>query len=200
MTEGLGLLLATGASDCERIRDGFVAQPASTLSALAYVAVGIWIVVRFRQRVARVFGLLVVVVGVGSVGYHGWDDGRVEFVHDAAFSGALLFIAGFELVHSRLAGGRFPIERRSVGYWVGTGAFAIGLTVNLLGRTDTPLCAPGSAIQWHAVWHVATAAALGAWAWGALGQKVRDFDQTRRTYGGDAVQSHGADVPAGDAY
>ncbi|MBA2327572.1 MAG: hypothetical protein H0V95_13140, partial [Actinobacteria bacterium] len=115
VTEGLGLLLATGASDCERVGDGLLAQPVNTLSALAYIVIGVWIGARFPTWAARVFGLLVVLVGIGSVAYHGWEGGGVEFVHDAAFSGALLFIAGFELVHSRLAGGRFPIERRSVG-------------------------------------------------------------------------------------
>jgi len=161
--------LVTGASDCERIGDGFMAQPVSTVSALAYVAVGAWIVVRFQRRAARVFGLLVVLVGIGSIGFHGGDDDRVKFVHDLALPGVLLFIAGFELVHSRLAGVRFRIERRPAGYLVAAAAFAGGLTVRLLGETDGPLCAPGSVIQWHAVWHVATAVALGAWAWGALG-------------------------------
>jgi len=163
-------LLATGASDCERIRDGLFEQPVNTLSGVAYLAVGIWIAARFRRPVGRVFGLFVVFVGVGSIGFHGWDDGAVNFFHDLAFPGALVFIAGYELVHSRLTGGRFPIERRPAGYLVGVAAFAIGLTVNLLGRTDAPLCASGSALQWHSVWHVATAVALGAWAWGALAQ------------------------------
>jgi hypothetical protein len=164
-------ILATGASDCERIRDGLLEQPVNTLSGVAYLAVGVWIVLRFHRPLARVFGLFVVFVGIGSIGFHGWDDPGVNFVHDLAFPGALVFIAGFEFVHSRVTGGRFAIERRAAGYLVGVAAFAVGLTVRLLGQTDGPLCAPGSALQWHAVWHVATAVALGAWAWGALGEQ-----------------------------
>jgi hypothetical protein len=35
-----------GAGDCERLHDGLVAQPVNTASALAYVAVGAWLVGR----------------------------------------------------------------------------------------------------------------------------------------------------------
>jgi hypothetical protein len=34
----------------------------------------------------------------------------------------------------------------------------------LLGRTGSPICEPGSAVQLHAVWHLLTAAALALWA------------------------------------
>jgi hypothetical protein len=167
LTEGLGLVLATGASDCERISDGLLEQPVNTVSALAYIAVGVWVVLRFRRPAGLIFGLFAVFAGIGSIGFHGWDDPGVNFVHDLAFPGVLVFIAGFELVHSGVISGR-RIERRGAGYLVGVAAFGIGLTVRLLGQTDGPLCAPGSVLQWHAVWHVATAVALGAWAWAAL--------------------------------
>ena len=168
-------LLAAGASDCERISDGFLEQPVNTISGLAYVAVGIWIVARFRRPVARCFGLVVVFVGAGSVGYHGWDDANVNFFHDLAFPSTLVFIAVLEVMRSRLG-----FHRRAAGYWVGASAFALGLAGRLLGGTAGPWCAPGSVIQWHAFWHVATAIALGAWAWGAFGEEVRWDGSTAR--------------------
>jgi hypothetical protein len=162
-------VLAAGASDCERIHDGFLDQPVGTVSALAYIVVGVWIASRFRRPAGRAFGLFAVFAGIGSIGFHGWDDPGVNFVHDLAFPGALVFIAGFELVHSGVISGR-RIQRRGAGYLVGVAAFTVGLIVRLLGQTDGPLCAPGSLLQWHAAWHIATAVALGAWAWAALAQ------------------------------
>lgn len=39
-----------------------------------------------------------------------------------------------------------------------------GILLTVLGRTGGPLCAPGSALQPHAAWHVLAAAALVAYA------------------------------------
>ena len=69
--------MALGAGDCERLHDGLVAQPVNTASALAYLAVGVWLVggalppgaAPHRRRLA--FGLAVAAAGVGSVDYHG---------------------------------------------------------------------------------------------------------------------------------
>ena len=38
--------MALGAGDCERLHDGLIAQPVNTASALAYVAVGAWLIGR----------------------------------------------------------------------------------------------------------------------------------------------------------
>lgn len=43
---------------------------------------------------------------------------------------------------------------------VGTAAL-----LNVLGRSDGPLCDPDGALQLHGVWHVLTAAAFGLWAY-----------------------------------
>ena len=174
-------LLATGASDCELVGDGFLAQPVSTLSSLAYVGVGAWIAARLPGRPSVVVGALVASVGIGSVAFHGWDGEGVARLHDLTIAAVLVCIAGFEV-------GRLGCRRRVAGYGVGVAALAFGLLANVLGRTGAPLCASGSLIQGHALWHMATAVALGAWAWGALGAadrvvdaRVGDFTQTRRT-------------------
>ena len=47
-------------------------------------------------------------------------------------------------------------------------ALALGGTAFLLGRTGGWLCSPASAFQWHAVWHVMAALAMGLYAFGAI--------------------------------
>ncbi|HYH52320.1 MAG TPA: hypothetical protein VEG38_22475, partial [Acidimicrobiia bacterium] len=42
----LSMLAVLGGADCERIRSDWLAQPASALSSLAYLAVGIWLLRR----------------------------------------------------------------------------------------------------------------------------------------------------------
>jgi hypothetical protein len=51
---------------------------------------------------------------------------------------------------------------------VAAGAFVLGAVINSLSRTGGPLCRPKSVLQGHAAWHVLSAAALAAWARGAL--------------------------------
>jgi hypothetical protein len=154
-------LLATGGSDCERVTENLLAQPVNTVSSLAYVAVGAWVALRASGAAGRIFGVLVALTGVGSIAYHGWDGDGVGIAHDLSIVAVAVFILGFEATHARS-------HRRAAGYVVAITALAIGVAANLLGRTGAPLCVPGSVVQWHALWHVATAVALGAWAWGAL--------------------------------
>ena len=66
-----------GATDCERLRSGPVAQPVNTLTSLGYVA-GAGIVLRRvgrgnpdGHRPVMVYSALLALVGVGSVAFHG---------------------------------------------------------------------------------------------------------------------------------
>src|SRR5215211_669746 len=101
-----------GAGDCERLHDGLVAQPVNTASALAYVAVGAWLLGR-RQAV---FGLAVVAAGVGSVDYHGPGSPAARLLHD----GGLYAVVGLVAWHE--AARRVGQARRA-----GTGAPWAGL-------------------------------------------------------------------------
>jgi hypothetical protein len=47
-------------------------------------------------------------------------------------------------------------------------ALALGGTAFLVGRSGGWLCRPESAFQWHAVWHVLAATAMGLYAYGAM--------------------------------
>jgi len=38
----------------------------------------------------------------------------------------------------------------------------------LVGRTDAWLCNPESTFQWHAIWHLLSAVAMGLYAYGAI--------------------------------
>jgi hypothetical protein len=89
--------LALGGSDCEEWRAGLLHQPVNSLSSLAYLVAGVWVVTRRgtdrTDRVAgAVFGGMVAGIGIGSLLYHGpqWPGSAV--VHDAAIPSAVLFI------------------------------------------------------------------------------------------------------------
>ncbi len=47
-------------------------------------------------------------------------------------------------------------------------ALALAATAFFVGRSGAPLCNPLSAFQWHAVWHVLAAMAMGLYAYGAI--------------------------------
>ena len=59
-----------------------------------------------------------------------------------------------------------PAERRALLGAIA--AFALGATAFFVGRTGGPLCDPASPMQWHAVWHVAGAAAMALYASGRI--------------------------------
>ena len=72
-------------------------------------------------------------------------------------------IAGLGLEVYLYRSGRRPLlTRRHLRWLIGTVLVlaAAGL-VNVLGRTDAPLCDPDSLYQGHALWHVMTAVAFG---------------------------------------
>jgi hypothetical protein len=99
-----------GAGDCERLRDGLVAQPVNTASALAYLLAAAWLArqgARREEAAARretlAFGLAVAAAGVGSVDFHGPGSPVARWLHDAGLCAAVSFVAVHDL--ARLAGG-----------------------------------------------------------------------------------------------
>ena len=159
-----------GPGDCERLHDGLIAQPVNTASALAYVAVGVWLLSRRRPEgsgeprrgapVRRLFGVAVAVAGVGSVDYHGPGSPAARLLHD----GSLYLVVG--LVAWREVVRRGP--RRRVAYRAALALAAAGAAGWWLGRTASPWCDPDSLLQGHAAWHLLGAAALACWALAAL--------------------------------
>ena len=157
-----------GPGDCERLHDGLIAQPVNTASALAYVAVGAWLAGRGLRAGAAgrpgpmAVGLAVVVVGVGSVDYHGTGSPAARLLHD----GGLYAVVG--LVAWREAARRVGRERlgpaHRAAYRLALGAAAAGAVCWRAGRGNSPWCNPDSLLQAHAAWHLLGAAALACWA------------------------------------
>ena len=93
--------LSGPAADCERLGDGFLAQPVNSISSLAMVAVGILVIVSARRRSARgaipYLGNLLIMTGIGSAAFHGLPGPTTASLHNASLIGLLLVVAVFEL-------------------------------------------------------------------------------------------------------
>src|SRR3954453_18921073 len=95
-----------GASDCEAIRDGWLAQPTNAVSSLAYVAAGAWFGRRLARRPRGVtplgagYVVLLVGNGLGSFAYHGPQVTGSEVAHDIPAVGLVVLSIG--TVGSRL--------------------------------------------------------------------------------------------------
>lgn len=218
-------MLALAGADCERMGHGLFAQPVNTISGLAFLLVGAWIVVRSRRAIQHrvelaVFGLAVASNAVGGVLFHGLQSPGAGWVHDVCILSVLAFIVDFDVarffarstgwtmavyatslagVGALLAWAPFATDALSgvLGVAAGAGeiaeyrhelpairaegltarraarlgvlvALALGATAFLVGRTGGWLCKPESVFQWHAVWHVLAAAAMGLYAYGAI--------------------------------
>ena len=160
--------MTLGAGDCERLHDGLVAQPVNTASALAYVAVGAWLLGRRQAG----FGLAVVAAGVGSVDYHGPGSPAARLLHDGGLYAVVGLVAWHEAARrvgqARRARTGVPwaglAPGRRAAYRAALAAAAAGTACWWLGRTHSPWCDPGSLLQAHAAWHLLGAAALACWA------------------------------------
>jgi hypothetical protein len=166
--------VALGAGDCERLHDGLIAQPVNCASALAYVAVGAWLVGRRRPG----FGLAVAAAGVGSVDYHGPGSPAARLLHDGGLYAVVGFVAWWEVAR-RVGRSRTGAPwvgwtpRRRSAYRAALAATAAGAICWWAGRTGSPWCDPDSLLQGHAGWHLLTAAALAAWSVAVLeGERV----------------------------
>lgn len=157
-----------GASDCELVRDAILAQPVAALSSLGYVVAGGWLVWAWRdlppgeRAAARGYGGLLVLVGAGSVLYHGPQGPAAELLHDLP---VVLVLAEAIAVPTRRAVRRRPVLRaglRNRLLLTGTLA-ALAVAAYGAGRTGSPLCDPHSLMQPHGLWHLSGAAALALW-------------------------------------
>jgi len=171
--------VALGAGDCERLHHGLIAQPVNTASALAYVAVGAWLVGRGLRsgRAGRpgpgpvVVGLAVAAAGVGSVDYHGPGSPAARLLHEGGLYAVVGLLAWHELTRRagrfRAGTGTPPAgwtPRRRAAYRAALATAAAGAACWWLGRTASPWCDPDSLLQAHAAWHLLGAAALACWA------------------------------------
>jgi energy-converting hydrogenase Eha subunit C len=183
------------AADCESIGVGLLRQPVNSITTVAFVAAGLWIVTVRPDR--RWVGVAVVATGTGSLLFHGPMPAGAEWAHDVTLAWLLLVVAG--------TGTRWEKTTHIPGL-LGLGVLfafipaiadplavvitVIALVVRIrldrsphtrgaltllgasaiigrLGATGWPLCDPNSLLQTHGLWHVAAAAAVVWWATGA---------------------------------
>jgi hypothetical protein len=142
-------VLALGASDCEVLRDGWLGQPVNTLSSLAYVVAGAYVL---RRGGPRIPALALAAVGVGSVLYHGPMTPGAGLAHDGSI---VMFAATIPLAWRRHSFRWPPVSAAIAG--------GAAIAVNVLTRTGAPLCRPESLLQGHAAWHALTALAIALW-------------------------------------
>jgi Ceramidase len=96
-----------GGSDCEHIGQGLLAQPANTLSSLAYVLVGVLLLgrtlaARPAARMApAVYAVTVIGVGIGSAAFHGPMPASGRFAHDLSIAAVLAFVIGYDVALAR---------------------------------------------------------------------------------------------------
>ena len=143
-------MLALGGSDCEAVRDAVLGQTANSLSSIAYVLAGAFVL---RRGGPRGPGLALVAVGIGSFLYHGPMPAGASDLHDGAIVALVALMAA-------AAWRRRLLPRPPALALVALAAAGI---LNLLGRTGAPLCSPESLAQPHAAWHVLTAVAVAVW-------------------------------------
>jgi hypothetical protein len=168
--------VALGAGDCERLHDGLIAQPVNTASALAYVAVGAWLLGRGlrpgpgdgpARPVTVAFGVAVAAAGLGSVDYHGPGSPAARLLHDGGLYAVVGLVAWREVAR-RVRRARLTPRGRAV-YRLALAAALVGAVCWWAGRTASPWCDPDSLLQGHAAWHLLGAFALAAWSVAVLG-------------------------------
>lgn len=96
-----------GGSDCEHIGEGLLAQPANTLSSLAYVLAGallFWRALAGRPgtRITPVvYAVMVIGVGIGSAAFHGPMPAWARLAHDLSIAAVLAFVIAYDVALTR---------------------------------------------------------------------------------------------------
>ncbi len=146
-----------GGSDCERLRDGPLAQPVNTLTSAAYVAAAGTLVARARpvapgRRIGvATYSCVLALVGIGSIAYHGPQPPGAKALHDWPIVALVASAALIQAVRGARGTALAPgATRGRVGSVVALTALA-GLSY-LGGRTGAPTCDPESPIQLHGGW------------------------------------------------
>ena len=151
-----------GASDCERLRPGLVAQPVNTVTSLGYVVAGAVVMARHHQgdpgrlRQVRLYSSMLALVGLGSVAFHGPQPPGARAMHDLPIPALLALAIGTPLVRARRGEPALPGWTRRRGGTLAMTTVA-GLATYAGGRTGAPTCDPDSPIQLHGAWHLLSA-------------------------------------------
>jgi len=157
-----------GESDCETLGDGLLVQPINAVSSLTFSIIGlvaIWWATRVEghERIVRiVFGVLMVLTGVGSVMFHGPQGPGSKFAHDVTFLVTIWFVATINITEtyrwkraagwSVFAAGGLVLSLALV-LWPGLTNMLMIATVISLVASDIALHRRGRTRTW---WYVAS--------------------------------------------
>ncbi len=127
-----------GATDCEAIGAGWLAQPVNASSSLGYLLAGAWILWSADSRAegwrTRFWlGTSLLGVGVGSVLFHGPMPSAARWIHDATIVALLALVA--MLVAAVMRNWPQPLTLRRWALLAGLSAVAVGVVPGL----TTPL-------------------------------------------------------------
>ena len=152
-----------GCSDCERLRDGWLAQPVNALTSLAFVGAAGLVLARRggpggRHREVLAYSALLALVGAGSVAFHGPQPPGAKAMHDLPIPMLIGLAAGTPVVRRSRRGVPAPGWSARRGAVRAGVAGAAGLAY-AGGRTGARTCDPDSLLQLHGAWHIL--AALG---------------------------------------
>ncbi|CAN5691218.1 hypothetical protein BH10ACT3_BH10ACT3_16880 [soil metagenome] len=167
-----------GDGDCEALRPGLLGQPVNTITSLGYVGVGAWLAGRSGRRAVRAdrsalaFAALTALAGAGSVAYHGPQFAGAQFLHDTPVYGVLGVGAAVPVWRTVRGEVAVPGWSTGLGFAI-AGTTAAAGAAYLAGRTTSCVCRPYSWWQFHGLWHLGTAAAMGMWG-AALWPAVTD--------------------------
>ncbi len=108
-------VLALAGTDCERLVSGPFAQPANTLSSLAFLLAATWVAVQARRGRTRRVELVAYAVAVagnaaGGIVFHGVQWSGARFLHDLAILSVLLFIAVYDAARLLARGTRWTMK------------------------------------------------------------------------------------------
>lgn len=109
MTSDL-LVTALAEGDCEAVAHPLWGQPANTVSSLAFVLVGVWLVARSLRRGVRTawpqaaLGVAAILAGIGSVAFHGPMPAVAPLLHDLGLAAIPLTIATTATARARARG------------------------------------------------------------------------------------------------
>lgn len=161
-------IAASATSDCERVRDSLLSQPVLAISSLALVVLGGWLLWTWRDLpsnerwTANVYAVLLAMVGIGSVDFHGPRTALAQFLHDVPIALLLLWAVAVPVLRLvRRSPAVIPGSRNLILSAAAIGVLA--LVSYWIGRTASALCNPDSWMQPHAAWHILVAIALALW-------------------------------------
>ncbi len=167
-----------GASDCEFLRvSGILAQPVNAFTSLGYIAIGLWLIRRDGARrksgwhSQRIFGVILVTLGLGSVAFHGPQPVGARWLHDISIIFALLFVVFFDLTILRIL---TPRAARLTGLAM---AVALAVAVSVAPDVGTSLAIP----------IVGALVLVEIWAYRGFHRSSPDRDRTRTAYGAIAL-------------